>query len=353
MEKKRRQSSFELLRIMAMAMVIALHYIVKGGLVEMSGEETTAVTFVARLLQSFFIVAVNVYVLISGYFVTEMKWSIRKLGRILFQVWFYSLLIPVVCLILGLGNVRQWNLYDWATVVFPLQMEHYWFVTAYLLLYLLTPVIKVAVLNLKQRELGGIILLLLLFFCLPKSLIPIPIPTDRYGYDFGWFICLYLIAGYLRRYGILWFNRIRKGWIMYIIFSVVIFVYSSLLDYLSGQGYPLAYAKDMTFSYNHILVLISSVSLFYGFVYMRFPERSIIRFCRKIAPYTFGVYLLHEHIAVRNLWQSWLGLEGVKESFMFFPHMILSVVIVFIVGVGTDYVRNYIFSLVEKIVQRK
>ena len=347
-ERKIRQSNFEILRIMAMAMVIALHYLVKGEIVPSSFTDQRGIGLFARLLESFCIVAVNVYVLLSGYFIMETKWNIKKLIRILAQVWFYSLMIPLVCLFLDLGEVSGWDLYDWITVVFPLQMEHYWFATAYLLLYVLTPMIRAAVTNIGKKELGGIILFLLLFFCLPKSFLPIRIPTDRYGYDFGWFLCLYLIAAYLRLYGIGWFNRIRKGWMLYLVFSAAIFGYSSILGWFAGKGYPLLHAAEMNFSYNHLLVLLASVSLFYGFVYMRFPETAVIRFCRKIASYTFGVYLLHEHIAIRYLWQRWLGIEKVKDSLLFLPHMVFAISIVFVVGVGTDYVRNYFFTMIEK-----
>lgn len=347
-EKKIRQSGFEILRIMAMMMVIALHYLIKGGIVPSASEEITMVGLTARLLESFCIVAVNVYVLLSGYFVTEVSWSVKKMFRILCQVWFYSIAISLACLLLDLGQVRQWDLYDWINVVFPLQMEHYWFATAYLILYALTPMIKKAVTGMREKDLRGMILLLLFFFSIPKSILPVQIPTDRYGYDFSWFLCLYLIAAYIRLHGIVWFNRIRKGWIMYGIFSVLIFGYSSILDLLCRKGYPLSHASAMVFSYNHILVLLASVSLFYGFVYMRFPERGIFRFAKKVAPYTFGVYLLHEHIAVRTMWQGWLGIEKVKGSFFFLPHMIFSVVIVFLVGIATDYVRNYFFLLIKK-----
>ena len=40
------------------------------------------------------------------------------------------------------------------------------------------------------------------FFSLGKSVSILLFAADRFGYDFGWFICLYLTAAYVRRYGI-------------------------------------------------------------------------------------------------------------------------------------------------------
>ena len=80
-------------------------------------------------------------------------------------------------------------------------MEHYWFATAYMILYLLTPILSAAVKKMEKKQLQTVIVVLLLFFSVAKSVIPILIPTDHYGYDFGWFICLFLIASYIRLYG--------------------------------------------------------------------------------------------------------------------------------------------------------
>ena len=348
MGKKTRQANFEILRILAMLMVVTMHYLIKGQVAVSQSVDQSGVNLLAWFLQSACIVAVNVYVLISGYFLPDSVWSMKKLLQLVCQVWFYSLVIPLLCYCLSVGEVKAWDFYDWLAVIFPFQMEHYWFATAYIILYLISPIIKMAVEHLKEQELRRIILLLLLFFSIGKSVIPVKIPTDKYGYDFGWFVCLYLIACYLRLYGIPWFNRIRKGLLVYGIGTLLIFCYSALLGFLSRKGLPLSYAMDMTFSYNHILVLISSIGLFYGFRYMRFPQRGFGLLCSKIAPYTFGVYLLHENMAVRNLWQSWFGIEKVKDSYLFLPHMILTVLLVFTAGIAADYIRYSIFRIIGR-----
>lgn len=347
MEGKTRQANFEILRILAMLMVISLHYIIKGNITISLMEDRSFPNLLAWFLQSCCIVAVNVYVFITGYFLIEAKWSLKKLISLVIQVWCYSVSVPVLCFLMNVGEVRSWNLYHWATVLFPFQMEHYWFATAYLIMYLFSPVLKAAIRNLGKRELEAVIFTLLLFFSVGKSLIPIQIPTDRYGYDFGWFLCLSLIAGYLRIYGIPWFNRIRKGFLWYLLFTLLIFGYSLFLGYLSDQGFPLSYAMDMNYSYNHILVLLSSLGLFYGFKYVHFARTGICKFCCKIAPYTFGVYLLHENLAIRMFWPSWLGVERVRGTLLFLPHMVFSVAVIFFAGIIAEYIRSCLFQLLE------
>lgn len=352
MKGKKRQANFEVLRVLAMVMVIILHYQIKGGIAVSLVENRSFINLLSWMIQTCCIVAVNVYVLISGYFFVETKWSMKKLLHLAAQVWFYSVMVAFLCLVLGVGDVKSWSLYDWGTVVFPLQMEHYWFATAYLIMYLFSPVIKIAIKQLSKKELQAVIILLLVVFSVTKSLIPIQIPTDKYGYDYGWFLCLYLIAGYLRMYGIDWINRIRKGLIIYLFFVIIIFGYSVFLGFLTHKGFPLAYAMDMNHSYNHIFVLLASVGIFYGFKYLKLEKNTMVKVCCKISPYTFGVYLLHEHLAIRSLWPLWFGVDSVRGRITFLPHMLLTVVVVFVIGIMIDYVRSCLFQTIEEVVNK-
>lgn len=353
MKEKNRQANFELLRIIAMLMVVTMHYLIKGKVAVSMAEDGSAVNLAAWFLESACIVAVNVYVLISGYFLAEAEWKISRFVKLLLQIWCYSVGLPVICLALGVESVAQWSIYDWAVAVFPLQMEHYWFATAYMILYLLMPVLSLAVRKMDKKQLQITIITLVCFFSVPKSIIPILIPTDRYGYDFGWFICLFLIASYIRLYGIKFLNNKRKALGSYIILVFVIWGYSAGLGWLVRKWeLPLSYACDMVHCYNHILVLAASVALFCGVLYLRIPRGFFAKIVCGIAPYTFGVYLLHENAAIRLLWQEWFGIGNVRGSFMFIPHLIITVLVIFAAGVLTDYIRNICFCKIRRIIKK-
>ena len=67
--EKKRQLNYELLRIIAMLMIVSLHYLSKGEILgDHARNDMTVTGYVAWLIEAFCIVAVNVYVLISGYF---------------------------------------------------------------------------------------------------------------------------------------------------------------------------------------------------------------------------------------------------------------------------------------------
>ena len=92
MKQSSRNSSVELLRIIAMCGVVLLHYnntVIGGGLRYASGLNLSALI----LLESLFICAVNLYILISGYFLSVS--STRKLIKpleLIVQVCIFGLL---------------------------------------------------------------------------------------------------------------------------------------------------------------------------------------------------------------------------------------------------------------------
>lgn len=349
MKGKARQANIELLRIVAMLMVVVLHYLIKGEAAVSLAVDSSAVNVVLWLVKALCIVTINVYVLISGYFLLEAKWKISRLISLWLQTLCYSVGVPLVCLCLRIGEVEQWGLYDWINVLLPVQMEHYWFITAYVVLYLFVPVLSAGVKHMTKKQHELVIAGLLLVFSIPKTIIPIYIPIDRYGYDFGWFMCLFMIAAYIRLYGIPFFNKNVKSVAAYFAAVFGIWGISVVCGVLSQKGLPLAYMMDMTYCYNHFLVLMASVALFYVFSYIKIPQGKISDIICKISSYTLGVYLLHENQTVRTKWQFWAGIEHVRNGFEIIPHMIITVLAVFAAGIAVDFARDCIFKLVKRI----
>ena len=136
MQKPIRQASIELLRCVAMLMVITLHYLDKGGILTPLSQAQSGSGYGAWLLEAFCIVAVNTYVLISGYYLTESGFKLRSLVTLTAQILFYSVLVPVVLVLCGILPVKDMTLYQLLNYLLPVQTMHYWFGTAYLLMYL-------------------------------------------------------------------------------------------------------------------------------------------------------------------------------------------------------------------------
>lgn len=351
-QENKREAGFELLRIIAMLMIITLHYLSKGGAMQKMTVQSDLYTGVLWLLESFCIVSVNVYVLISGYFLVESRWRPGKILSVIAEVLFYSILVPVVLMLLGVVDLSGWTMYDWMNVILPLETEHYWFATSYVILYVLAPVLATAAKYMPKKQLQITIGLLVIFFSLTKSVNPLLLTTDQYGYDFGWFICLFLIAAYIRLYGTVFLNNVKKCFLVYTVFSVLGFCLSAVSAFIWHKTGQLEYYMDMPYCYNHLFVLIASVALFCMAIHIHIPEGKAASLICRIAPYTFGVYLLHENIVLRDIWPKWLQIERVIDTPWIFLHLLASVLIVFLIGIMVDAFRALLFRKFQRKVNR-
>jgi len=104
MQKKERMANLEVLRCVAMMMVVVLHYLGKGGLLPDLTAPLSVQDMVAWLLEAFCIVAVNVYMMISGYFLCESSFKLSRLLTLWLQLWLYSVgigVLAVVCAVVS------------------------------------------------------------------------------------------------------------------------------------------------------------------------------------------------------------------------------------------------------------
>ncbi len=327
---KTRQTNIELLRILAMLMVIILHYLGKGGFLT---AESLKQQPLYALLETLCIVAVNVYVLISGYFLIQSEFSLKKLLRLWAQILFYSLLIPPVLSLFGVISFSDKTIYDFLFYIFPVFMEHYWFATTYLFLYLLAPFLNKGIKACTKKQLQFFLLLFVLIFSVSKSILPVKLAFDEAGYDIFWFITLYLTAAYIRLHGITFLQTKAKSMGLYVLATLASNVVMVALYFIKQRFGIMGDRTTMTWNYNHILVYLASIGLFTFFLQLPNFSGTVAKVILAISSTTFGVYLLHEHIEVRYIWMK--GTMG-------------TVLLVYILGIIIDLIRQGIFSFVEK-----
>ncbi len=348
----KRLNNFEALRILAMFMVIVLHYLYKGGILTPVAETFTPVSYAAWLAESFSIVAVNVYVLITGYFMCESSMKLKRLVQIICQVLWYTLLIPVVLSVLGIVNPAEFDMYDLLRFVFPIHMKHYWFVTAYVILMLFVPFLNAGIQHMTQKQLAVTTLLMTAYQTFPKSVLPVVFTDDEGGNHVLWLVCLYLIAAYIRKYGIPFFSSFKKSLLCYL--GGVLVIFASLL-FMRQVYFKLdAFGESINFAYdyNHIFCLFTAVALFYVFKYWNLKDGVLNRLIGWAAPYTFGVYLAHEHILVRNAWPKWLHTAPTENVAVFLFGLIWRVSAVLVIGIMLDWIRAQVFKGAYKVLEK-
>lgn len=339
--KRKRQVNIELLRIISMIMVISLHYVDKGSVATTLTEPMSLSSYAAWGLKALCIVSVNVYVLISGYFLVESHAKCSRLLYLVCQVVFYGIGVPVVLAALGLIDTSHISLYYLLNYGLPIQMNHYWFATAYVLMYLLVPVLNIAVKNMSKKQLQYVVGIMLLVFSVSKTVLVFDLTIDNLGYDMTWFICLYLVAAYIRLYGFPLGEK--KPLLLYLGSVLMIYSITMVTAAIYRKLDVLGSYMSKPYNYNYFFCLTGAVGFFYIFWKLQIPEGRAARIICKIAPYTFGVYLLHENMEIRYLWITWLRTESVKDSLLFLPHYLVSVILVFAAGILVDMCRGWLF----------
>lgn len=346
---KKREPQFEILRVSAMLMVILLHYLSKGGLLANPAGEMTFSDWAFWGLEALCLVCVNVYVLISGYFFAESRFRLGKVAGIWCQVFFYSVVIAAVCMAAGIADYRQYfDLYNLQFFAFPVINGHYWFASAYLLMYLFSPVMNYAIKGMRKKQFQMLILLLLVPFSFAKSILPLPLTVDDCGNSFIWFLCLYLIAAYIRLYGIPLLEKKGKALITYLLSAAGILAALAFAGFLNRRTGHYEYALEIPLHYNFVFILTGSLGLFYCFKTWKVKENVLVRYLVRIAPYTFGVYLLHEHLLLRYWWPETLRVSDVYGAVRIF-HLLLTVILLFAAGILVDVLRSLLFLGIDKL----
>lgn len=352
--REKRNPGFELLRVVSMLMIVTLHYNAYTGALMQHGVPASPVNIVATIVQSFAITGVNTYVLLTGYFMSQGSPKVSKLLQLICTVYFYTLLISLAMMVVGTFVLHSGNsVYKMVQYLFPVSDEHYWFVTAYVIMYVLSPVLNAAVNTLKKNQLKFVIIGLLVWFSAIKSVVPVVLSTDRYGYDFGWFICLYLIAAYMRRYNVALFDTAKKSALVFLGSGIIIATMSFALYYVNYRTGGLVHYSQVPMHYNFIFTLTGSLGLFSMFRFYKMKEGRVADFARFVGPLTFGVYLLHMHLEIKDRWIGWLesflGEVPFDSVPLFIWHAAWSVVIVFAAGIFVDWIRKMIFAYVARV----
>ncbi len=274
--KPRRQSNFELLRIISMLMVLAVH--IDGaslGLPDLRGNLWALDSRSAWQLavESLTIVGVNCFTLISGYFGIRLR--IKSVFSYLFQCMFYAVGLYALLLVVKPSAGSIDGLLESFMVLTHTDL---WYVPAYFGLMLLSPFLNIAADTLGKRQSGCILLAFIIFnvwcgWLWGGSFNPT-------GYTLVQLIMMYLTGRFI---SVCDFDTlsIRRPALTF----GTAYLLSAAAVMLSA-----IYNLPKAFAYNSPLVIAESILLFLTFRFIRIESRTI----NYVARSAFAVYLIHK-----------------------------------------------------------
>ncbi|MDO4294119.1 MAG: acyltransferase [Eubacteriales bacterium] len=349
--KRERQANLEALRILAMVMVVTAHLMNHGNLITLAQPGTASYYLVWTLFGVSF-VCINLYLLISSYFLVESRFSVGKLVRLILQVFFYSFGITLLFwLFTDVPKEPKYLVYS----VLPVASDFYWFVSMYVGMYLLSPLMNRLVRSMSKRQLCCAALLSLgLVSVWPNIIYFSSALNTAGGVSISWFLTLYLCGAYLRLY---YRPDGRFGSWLWKAFAALLLIPASRFIIEALLATPLQkisilddlmWGYSVFYNYSSILVTLASILLFLAFLNLRIAPGKGAAVINTVAGAAFGVYLIHDHYYIREkLWSridggAWLG------KWYLLPACIGTVAAVYLVCTGIELLRQRIFCPLEK-----
>ena len=146
MESKVRNSNLELLRIIAMLMIISYHAVVHGGFDSKIEKLWSKIWFEEFSLWGK--AGVNMFCLLMGYFGCSRTFSLKRLLKVELKTVLYSCLGFLIAIIVQIPLAVTEILKS----VFPVIFDHYWFITAWVAVYCISPVLNWYICNAERKS---------------------------------------------------------------------------------------------------------------------------------------------------------------------------------------------------------
>lgn len=345
---KKRVSKFELMRIIAMFLIVLHHSIVHGVLdnkeqVILAHPTNAAISLILAMGGK---IGVFIFVLITGYFMINSHISVKKVIKLWLPIFFWSVLLFFV--------FSSWqhdlSLKSCIKSIFPIIFNQYWFMTVYFFMYCLIPFLNVVVkaINSKKKT---------IYFCL----LGLVLITSTYDSIFGGpgnvgsmlidFCIIYCWGALLRQKKAL--NNVRLMGnnkialivtlsLNILIISIGIYAYS-LTHILKFYSIAAGFAVNPS----SLLIVLISVELF---IWIGSSNIGYHSWMNKIAAVAFGIYLISDNNYVRPwIWHTIFHMNDCisKSPLLIIGYTLLVSVIVFIVSALLEYCRKLIFSKFE------
>lgn len=344
-----RKSNFELLRIVAMLMIIAHHFASHGILHVLDGNVAYVIWRNGRSINKIISclyapggkIGVGIFFMLTGYFlINKHSYSLKK---VVIESAFYGLInsiIYIICLYFGAypmpeSKVSSILIPTILAIFNPATGGVWWFVSSYIMLILLLPFFNKL---LKCFTKKGYFIFLVLFWIIWYSIGSLGTPF--YNVTIG--IFFYCIGGYTKIYGKK--TIFGRKIIFFAIFSIfwiidAYCIYSNALNLSNSSAIKNLFFNQIQTSF---CWPICAISMFKIFDSINIGFNKIIN---KIASTTFGIYLIHDFVPFRYLiWNKLLKVDTLYASRLFPLYALLVVVAVFIVCSIIDMVRQTLFE---------
>lgn len=350
-----RKSNLELLRILAMIGVIVLHYNSSGNIGAFHTVEKGSINcYLLYTLEAMAISSVNLFVLISGYFMcTSMKRNTIKPFKLLVQVILFREASVLFSYVLGVMSSGEFVFFELMKGILRGLIPNNYYVILYVALYLITIYINSVLISLDQSKFKQMIIILILLFSVWATgvdmlssitgeafigLSTIGIDGSQNGYTIVNFVMMYCIGAYLRKISERKYSL--KILLLCYVITISLVVIWSMTDILFGWK-----IAHIAWEYCNPLVVLLAILLFLIFKQL---EMRYSRIINGIAKGSFTVFLAH------SMFIPYIGVEKYCNSNtgILLVHIVISCIVIYgicwIMYIIYEAITAPIFKWLEK-----
>lgn len=279
---KSRDSNAELLRLICMFFIVFHHILVHGAYPELlQGGAAIATTEakIALFLNGLFYPAVNIFILISGYY--RIKPTVRKFFSLYTFCAFYGMLNYFARIITTGQHIGRSLVLE---TLFPFSHTVYWFIPCYIALFCTAPLINKFIQESSKKEFS-ITIILLTFANVWLGYVGRESGINA-GYCAMQMLYMYVIGGYIRRFVNI--SELRnKRWPL-----LAVYVLCAALWSVFGM----VQKKWGLFTYNHPFTVLGAIAFFLFAMTFNFKSRAV----NWLSASALAVYLIQSSTAAGN-----------------------------------------------------
>lgn len=318
--RKERNASVELLRILAMLMIIIMHCMAWSGALYDQSEQLEHFYW---LIEAMCVPSVDVFVLISGYYLVTSRFKARNLVRILGTVWSYAFLCSLLNAVLVGETITAFAIFK---MLFPVLTKQYWFVNAYLALYILSPFLNKLIHSLDKKQFSFLLAFLLIILVIRPTVLPKRWAQDQSaGLSVFFFIVMYFLAAWIRLY----FNQDGK---QSFVFIIIYFVLSILLTVSRWVILALGINHETAiryYSYDSVFVVSQALFLLLFFLNRVHISGRLALIINRISKCSFAAYIIHYPFN-RSIW-------SLIPIYLFLPNPLTGFVSIVVAGIAVFF----------------
>lgn len=349
--KKERESSIELLKIIAVFLIVIAHVIqtlntkeaftdlgFSDGFIELTAT-TDIKTFILIFIRLFGQLGNLIFVVCSSYFLIDSKKDNKKK---IIKLWCNTLIISI--LILGIFLFIGMDISK-KTIIkqfFPILFANNWFIAVYIIFIAIIPYLNILINNLDKKQLFRISLVLFLVYYVISFIRP-----SFQANQLIYFITIYFMITYFKKYMSNFWEK-KANCIRVLFLGLVSFILLVIVtDFL---GLKFSFMKNTILYWNKMnnpFLLLIAISLFYLFKKLKFRSK----FINTVSFLSLYIYLFHENVLIRQYSRVYIWhylYETIGYKYLLTEIITFSIVLFFVATIS-----SYVYKItVEKIVDR-